>query len=206
MPRGGAAPGDRVGSRVGRAGTRRLSADNLRAISRPRGHGAGAGGRQVVGCAILTVSDTRRGAADRSGDAIGRLVERAGHRVVARAWVTDDVAPIRRGARALLARRDTDALIVTGGTGIAPRDRTIEALMPLMQIPIPGFGEVFRALSLRQVGTAAWLSRAIAGVAQGRLLVLLPGSTRAVELALQSVLLPELTHALRMLGRLQPEE
>jgi len=171
---------------------------------RPRGHASGRG--PVVVCAIVTVSDTRRGTEDRSGAAIERLLVRAGHRVAVRAWTSDDVTAIRRAARAALARRDVDALIVTGGTGVAPRDRTPEALEPLIEKWLPGFGEAFRARSEVQVGTAAWLSRATAAVARGRLLVMLPGSTAAVELALESLLLPELVHVVRLLGRAKSKE
>jgi molybdenum cofactor biosynthesis protein B len=99
-----------------------------------------------------------------------------------------------------------DVLIVTGGTGLGPRDRTPEALAPLAEREVPGFGEAFRALSAAQVGPAAWFSRATAFVARGRLVVLLPGSRAAVELALKRLLLPELAHAVRMLGRFNPPE
>jgi molybdenum cofactor biosynthesis protein B len=157
-------------------------------------------------CAVLTVSDSRRGADDRSGAAIERRLRAAGHRVVVRAWTRDDPAAIRRAARAALARPDVDVLITTGGTGAAPRDRTPEALESLIEKPLPGFGERFRARSWAQVGSAAWLSRAAAGVARGRLLVMLPGSTAAVELALEELLLPELAHVVRMLGRTKPKE
>ena len=171
---------------------------------RPGGH-ASKGGPPVV-CAILTVSDTRRGSEDRSGAAIERLLIGAGHSVAVRAWTRDDMAAIRRAARAALSRRDVDVLIVTGGTGAAPRDRTPEALDPLIDRPLPGFGELFRARSVAQVGAAAWLSRAAAGVARGRLLVMLPGSTSAVELALEELLLPELAHVVRMIGRTKEKE
>jgi molybdenum cofactor biosynthesis protein B len=150
---------------------------------------------------VLTVSDTRGAADDTSGDRIQRLLEGAGHTVLARRWVRDDRAAIRRAARALLRRAEVDALIVTGGTGVAPRDVTPEALEALVDRALPGFGEAFRARSAAQVGTAAWLSRASAGIAGNRLLVWLPGSTRAVELALNEVLLPELGHVIRLLGR-----
>ncbi|MBI1799051.1 MAG: molybdenum cofactor biosynthesis protein MoaB [Candidatus Eisenbacteria bacterium] len=160
-----------------------------------------AAGDRPVRCAVLTVSDTRRGADDLSGALAERMISRAGHAVAARGWVRDDRAAIRRAVRALLLRPDLDALIVTGGTGAAPRDVTPEALLPLCERVLPGFGEMFRALSLEQVGTAAWMSRAEAAVAQGRLLVMLPGSRPAVELALERVLLPELAHVIRTLGR-----
>ena len=118
----------------------------------------------------------------------------------------DERAAIRRAALALLRRSDVDVVIVTGGTGIAPRDVTPEALEPLYARPLPGFGERFRARSEAQVGAAAWLSRASAGISRGRLLVLLPGSTRAVELAISELLLPELGHVLGLLGRTSNRE
>jgi len=154
-----------------------------------------------VGCAIVTVSDTRGKASDPSGDRIAALLERAGHVVAWRAWVRDQTAAIRRAARTALARRDVDVLILTGGTGIAPRDVTPEAIAALIEKPLPGFGERFRALSSAQVGSAAWLSRAMAGIARGRLVVALPGSTAAVSLAVSRLLVPELGHAVRLLER-----
>jgi len=175
-----------------------------RAPTRPR-HAHAAPPSRAARCAVLTVSDTRRGPDDRSGDRIEQLVLGSGHRVVTRGWTPDTITGIRRTARAVLERDDVDVLIVTGGTGIAPRDRTPEALAPSIDAWLPGFGEAFRALSFEQVGSAAWLSRAGAGVARGRLVVMLPGSTRAVELALERLLLPELGHLLRMLGRDQGE-
>lgn len=163
-------------------------------------HGGGAPPRPV-GCAIVTVSDTRRGHADRSGALAHERLEHHGHEVVRRAWVHDDVAEIRRAVRTVLRLRAVDFVLVTGGTGVAPRDVTPEAVAPLLQRELPGFGEMFRARSFLQVGAAAWLSRALAGVASGRLVVVLPGSTAAVELALRELLLPELVHAVRLLGR-----
>lgn len=164
-------------------------------------HAARARGDRAVKCAVLTVSDTRRGREDTSGALAERLLEKAGHQVVTRAWAPDQLQVLRRTARTLLARRDLDALIVTGGTGVSPRDVTPEAFDPLWERRLPGFGELFRVFSLRDVGSAAWLSRAEAGVARGRLVVLLPGSRAAVRLALERVLLPELHHVIRMLGR-----
>lgn len=155
-------------------------------------------------CAVITVSDTRGRADDASGDALERGLKRAGHQVVSRAWVRDDVAAIRRTVRAALARRAVDAVLLTGGTGVAARDRTPEAVTPLLERELPGFGELFRALSYQQVGSAAWLSRAGAGVSRGRLVVWLPGSTRAVALAVSKLAGPELAHAIRLLGRPEP--
>jgi len=157
--------------------------------------------RVSAGCAIVTVSDTRGPDDDTSGACAQGLLEAAGHRVVVRRWVRDDKAAIRRTVRVLLTRRDVDAIVVTGGTGASKRDVTPEALEPLYSRPLPGFGERFRARSEAQVGPAAWLSRASAGVASGRLLVLLPGSIEAVRLALDRVLLPVMGHLLQLMGR-----
>ncbi len=168
--------------------------------------GAHAPPRVSAGCAILTVSDTRGPSDDGSGDRAQALLVAAGHRIVARKWVKDRRAAIRVAAQALLRRRDADVVVVTGGTGVAPRDVTPEALEPLYARALPGFGERFRARSEAQVGTAAWLSRASAGIARGRVLAMLPGSTRAVELALTELLIPELGHLLGLLGRASNRE
>ncbi len=170
-------------------------------VVRPPEHAPHQAAPRAVGCAIVTVSDTRRGALDRSGARAHELIERAGFEVIRRAWVADERGAIRRVVAALLKLRTVDCVIVTGGTGMAKRDVTPEALRPLLQRDLPGFGELFRARSTEQVGAAAWFSRAGAGVANGRLLVMLPGSTAAVELALERILLPELAHAVRLLGR-----
>ena len=159
-----------------------------------------------VGCAVLTVSDTRSARRDPGGDGIARLIERAGHRVVRRAWTPDDVGAIRAAARAALADRRVDAVIATGGTGMAPRDVTPEALAPLAGRLFPGFGERFRAISQRDVGSAAWLSRAGAGAARGKLLFWLPGSPAGANLAVRELILPGLGHALRLLGRISTKE
>jgi molybdenum cofactor biosynthesis protein B len=150
--------------------------------------------------AIITVSDTRRGADDTSGALAEQLLSGSGASVT-RAWVNDDVTAIRRAVRAALAKRAVDVVLLTGGTGLAPRDVTPEAVEPLLDRALPGFGERFRALSAREVGSAAWLSRTGAGVARGRLVVYLPGSSGAVRQALTELLIPELTHAVRLLGR-----
>jgi len=170
--------------------------------ARPERHAHAATATRPVVCAVITVSDTRGRADDASGDAIARRLTAAGHRVGGRAWVEDDVTAIRRAVRSVLARRVIDVVLLTGGTGVAPRDVTPEALAPLLERTLPGFGERFRALSAAQVGSAAWLSRACAGVACARLVVALPGSTRAVELALDELIIPELGHLVRLLGRL----
>jgi molybdopterin adenylyltransferase len=168
---------------------------------RPRRRDPHGGAPIAARCAIVTVSDTRGPATDRSGDAMATALERGGHLVVSRGWVRDEPAAIRRATRAALARRTVDALILTGGTGVAPRDVTPEAIAPLVTRWLPGFGELFRMLSYREVGSAAWLSRASAAVVRGRLVVMLPGSPAAVRLAADRLLVPELAHVVRLLAR-----
>ncbi|HVZ48488.1 MAG TPA: MogA/MoaB family molybdenum cofactor biosynthesis protein [Gemmatimonadaceae bacterium] len=166
------------------------------------GHRAESAGRPPVACALLTVSDSRTEATDESGALMRRLVEAAGHRVVAYALLANDEDLVREHVRALARRDDVDAVLITGGTGLGSRDRTVEAVRGLFDKELPGFGEVFRMLSFtEQVGTAAILSRATAGGVNRRLVVSMPGSQAAVELALTRVLLPELRHVIRELRR-----
>ena len=174
-------------------------------VTRTGEHRPATRGPRPVVCAVITVSDTRRGKADQGGALVEQILEQAGHRAT-RAWVKDEPEEIRSATAAALARRDVDLVILTGGTGISPRDRTPESLDALIEKPLPGFGELFRVFSYEQVGPAAWLSRATAGIAKGRLIVTLPGSVAAVELALRQLLLPELVHAMRALGRFPTED
>jgi molybdenum cofactor biosynthesis protein B len=173
------------------------------APGRPRAgtHAAASAGTRRARCASITVSDTRVEADDLSGARARALLEAAGHVVAARHRVPDEAAAIRRAVLAMLRDSTTDVVVLTGGTGITARDVTPEALESLIEKPLPGFGELFRQRSFEEVGTAAWLSRAGAGEVRGRLVVFLPGSPAAVELGLRDVLIPELAHILRMLGR-----
>lgn len=148
---------------------------------------------QQVDCAVITVSDTRSLETDAGGDLLVRLIESAGHRVVFREIVADDAAEIRTAALRALAG-DCRAVLLTGGTGIAPRDVTPEALRPLLDRELPGFGELFRVLSYQEIGAAALLSRALAGLRGGKLLFALPGSRGAIRTALEKLVLPELGH------------
>jgi len=157
-------------------------------------HGHHAGGRRVVACVVLTVSDTRTPATDGSGRRIRELLEAAGHHIVGYAIVPDEPPRIRAELESLLARDDVDAVIVNGGTGLAPRDTTTEVVDGLLEKRLDGFGELFRMLSYQEIGAAAMLSRATAGVVRGRVLASVPGSTGAVELALEKLLVPELAH------------
>jgi len=147
-----------------------------------------------VPTAVVTVSDTRTRETDTGGARVAELLGTAGHPVVAREIVPDEPAAIAEIVRALLARDDVGAVVLTGGTGVAPRDVTPEAVEPLLDRVVPGFGELFRALSYAQIGSAALLSRALAGLASGRVVFVLPGSRGAVELAMEKLVLPELGH------------
>ena len=151
--------------------------------------------------AWLTVSDTRSAVTDRSGAEGRRLVEQAGHRILEQRILPDEPHAVRRQVEAWLDDGACDGVLVSGGTGIAPRDRSYEALAPLLERRLDGFGELFRMLSYREIGSAAMLSRAVAGIARGRLLVVMPGSPAAVVLALRSLVLPELAHVLGELRR-----
>lgn len=152
-----------------------------------------------VPCFVLTVSDTRTLETDRGGALIAEFLEQAGHTVVGREIVRDERDAIESGVQSAMARGDEiEAIIVTGGSGIGPRDVTPEALRPLLVKEIPGFGELFRMLSWDEVGAASMLSRAFAGVgAGGTLLFVLPGSTNAVRLAMEKLITPELAHLVR---------
>jgi len=147
-----------------------------------------------VATAVITVSDTRTPETDTGGDRVAELLLAGGHPVVSREIVPDDPERIAGALRAQLAREGVRAVILTGGTGVAPRDVTPEAVEPLLDRIIPGFGELFRALSYADVGSAALLSRALAGLASGRVVFALPGSRGAVTLAMEKLVLPEIGH------------
>jgi len=155
----------------------------------------------TLGFAVITVSDSRAAADDTSGDAIRRLASGAGHHIEMSTLIPDDVAAVRRALAQLLSTPGIDVVVVTGGTGFSPRDLTVDAAAPLFERPIEGFGELFRMLSYRQVGAAAMLSRAAAGMAAGRAIFLLPGSPKAVTLAMEELILPEAGHLLSQARR-----
>jgi molybdopterin adenylyltransferase len=147
-----------------------------------------------IRCFVLTVSDTRTEETDTSGRSIAGLLEAAGHQVVGRIVVKDDPVAVRANVERQLASGDVDVIISTGGTGIAARDTTFEAIDSLLEKRLPGFGELFRMLSYEQIGSAAMMSRATAGISARHIVVALPGSEAAVRLAMEKLLLPELGH------------
>jgi molybdenum cofactor biosynthesis protein B len=158
-----------------------------------------AAGRGPVGVALVTVSDSRTPETDNNGQWLAAAVEAAGHRVVSRTLIRDEPAAVEDALRRALDG-ETRLVIFNGGTGIAPRDTTYDVLSRLLEKPMPGFGELFRMLSWEQVGAAAMLSRATAGVVQGRVVFSLPGSPAAVRLAWEKLILPEIEHLAWLVG------
>lgn len=151
-----------------------------------------------VRCFVLTVSDTRDAESDTSGFHIRDFLENAGHAVLGSRIVRDDEGAIRDAVQtAIDGIHDPEVIVVTGGSGIGARDVSPEALRPLLIKEMPGFGEIFRMLSWNEIGAAAMLSRAFAGVAGRTLLFVLPGSTNAVNLAMKHLIIPELGHLVR---------
>lgn len=148
----------------------------------------------TVTCAVITVSDTRSPETDTSGQLIKQLLENAGHAIGEYAILKDEPTQIRALLATLGQRPDLDALIFNGGTGIAPRDTTYDALENELSKTLPGFGELFRFLSYQEIGSRAIASRAVAGVYQSKLVFSVPGSSNAVKLAIEKLILPELVH------------
>ncbi len=151
-------------------------------------------GPRSVDCAVLTVSDTRTPAEDQSGQTALDILRSGGHQVVHRQIVRDEPTEIRQALESLLAQEEIQAVIVTGGTGLSPRDDTVEVIAPLLTKPIPGFGELFRMLSFEEIGPAAMLTRSFAGLIGRTAVFVLPGSPHAVRLALDKLIVPELGH------------
>lgn len=147
--------------------------------------------------AVLTISDTRTIETDTSGALIVRLAEASGHQILDRRIVPDEPEPIRATLIGWRQRPELHAALVTGGTGISPRDQTFETVSALLTHRMPGYGELFRMLSYQEIGPAAMLSRALGGLSEGLAIFVMPGSRAAVELALERLLLPELPHIVR---------
>ena len=153
-----------------------------------------------ISCFVVTCSDSRALADDVSGRAVRDGLEAAGHSVAGHEVVPDEPQAIRMVLHRAVGA-GARAVVLTGGTGITRRDQTVEAVRPLLDKEIPGFGELFRMLSFQEIGSAAWLSRALAGTFRDTLVFVLPGSPNAVRLALDKLILPELGHAVRELSR-----
>ena len=152
-------------------------------------------------CAIVTLSDTRTVETDTAGKRINDLLVADGHAVIDRRVIRDDADGLKKLLDEFLARADIDAIVTTGGTGISRRDQAIDVIESVIELPLPGFGELFRMLSWQQVGSGALLSRATAGIANNKPIFALPGSPAAVDLAMTKLILPELKHLLGQLGK-----
>jgi molybdenum cofactor biosynthesis protein B len=157
-------------------------------------------GPEQVRFAVLTVSDTRTKETDESGQLIIEMIQSAFHVAAVRALCKDEPEEVKRLVAQACGTEGVHALIVTGGTGIAQRDTTYDAVRALYEVEIPGFGELFRMLSYEDIGAAAMLSRASAGVVAGRPVFSLPGSAAAVRLAVDKLILPEIGHVIAQLG------
>ena len=148
---------------------------------------------------VLTISDTRSEDTDTSGGAIIQALLTAGHTIAGRKILRDDPGPVASAVRG--ATVNADVIITTGGTGITSRDSTFEAIATLFEKRLDGFGELFRMLSYQQIGAAAMLSRACAGTIRKTIVFTLPGSEKAVRLAMEKLILPEIGHVVRELRR-----
>lgn len=154
----------------------------------------------IARCAVVTLSDTRKAGNDTGGQLICDLLGEAGHVVVARELIADDAAIFGPLLQRLLSDGGIDVVLSTGGTGVAKRDVTVDVAERAMVRKLDGFGELFRMLSFEQIGSGAMLSRAIGGIAgqhADKLLFAMPGSPKAVELAMTKLIVPELKHLLR---------
>jgi molybdenum cofactor biosynthesis protein B len=149
--------------------------------------------------AVITLSTSRSLDTDTSGDLIQKMLEEKGHRVPIRKVLPDSRTILRASLRELAREKSIQAIITTGGTGLAPTDVTIEAVQDMLDKVLPGFNSLFMLLSYPQVKSAAMMSRALAGTIKRKIIFCLPGSPRACKLAMESLILPELGHAAMLL-------
>jgi molybdopterin adenylyltransferase len=150
-----------------------------------------------VHAAVITISDTRTKETDTSGARIVESLEAAGHEIAAWEIVPDEPRRIGDLIERLRSDASLDAILLTGGTGVGSRDRTFETLEPMLTKTLPGFGELFRVLSYEEIGAAAMLSRAIGGLIGRTVVLAMPGSTAAVRLAMEKLVVPEIAHLVR---------
>jgi molybdenum cofactor biosynthesis protein B len=154
----------------------------------------------IVTCSTSKFNEMKAGQKpdDASGDIIERLAANVGHRIEGRKLISDSKSMILKTVNRALSTEKVDALIITGGTGLSPRDVTVDSITALVDKEIPGFGELFRKISYDTIGSAAILSRAVAGLAKGKAVFCLPGSPDAVQTAMEKLILPELGHIMRV--------
>jgi len=160
-----------------------------------------AAGPTEIACGVITVSDTRTRQTDIGGDLLCELLTGAGHTVAAHELIRDEPEPMQALVRSWAERGDMAAILLTGGTGISPRDQTFETIRALLTKELPGYGELFRMLSFAEIGAAAMLSRAVGGLRDQTVVLTMPGSPHAIRLAMSRLILPELGHLVREAGR-----
>ena len=156
---------------------------------------------QSVNCAVITISDSRTEQDDESGKLLRQKLSQNGHRVISYSILKDEPEAIKQKINELLSQEELQVIITSGGTGISHRDITVETVDSILEKKLDGFGELFRSLSYQEIGTASIMSRAIAGVVEGKVIICLPGSLGAVKLAMDKIILPEIGHLVREVTR-----
>lgn len=155
----------------------------------------------VARCAIITLSDTRTESSDKSGQRIREMLLQEKHEIKQYHIIPDEPSRLKSLLTEQIGNSEIDAILTNGGTGISRRDQTANVVANLIEQPIPGFGELFRMLSWQEIGSASMLSRAVAGISSGKLIFAMPGSTKAVELAMTRLILPEIKHLISELRK-----
>lgn len=151
----------------------------------------------AVSAGVLVISDSRTESSDESGKLICRLLESNGHNLEGFELIKNEPASIAASVEKLLGSTRAQVIITSGGTGLGSRDVTVETVTPMLDKFLDGFGELFRSLSYQEIGSGCIMSRALAGVCRGRVIICLPGSLKAVRLAMEKIILPELGHMVR---------
>ena len=152
---------------------------------------------QSVSCAVLTISDSRTERDDESGNLIRQKLSQNGHRVMSYSLLKNEADSIKSTIHELLRQEELQVIITSGGTGASHRDITVETISPILEKKLDGFGELFRLLTYREIGTPSIMSRAVAGVVRGKDILCLPGSFGAANLAMDRIILPEIGHMVR---------
>ncbi|MBI2851378.1 MAG: molybdenum cofactor biosynthesis protein MoaB [Chloroflexi bacterium] len=150
-----------------------------------------------VNCAIITISDSRTEETDESGKLFKEQLSWNGHKILAYALLKNDAPAIEQKINELLKMEGLQVIITSGGTGLSHRDVTVETVTPMLEKRLDGFGELFRYLSYQEIGTSSIMSRAVAGVISGKIILSLPGSLGATKLAIEKIILPEIGHLVR---------
>ena len=150
-----------------------------------------------VSCTVLTISDTRTEQDDESGRLIRQTLSENGHRVISHCILKNEADSIKGKIHELLKEEELQVIIATGGTGVSHKDITTDTIAPILEKKLNGFGELFRFLTYNDIGTASIMSRAIAGVIEGKVIFCLPGSPEAINLAMDKIILPEIGHLVR---------